>query len=178
MARRRYNPKTKENSTFTLNITSMTDMFTILLVFLLQTYSTSEMQLTPDQNQNLPLSSQMTEPTPAVQVSLTKTELKFQDRTIASINESNFQPKDIDPNDSNFVLPLFNELQALSKAETAKKEKFDAGDKTVKVDDSVIDGKIILKADSEFSYQTLRKLMYTASMAGFPKVKLATVVGN
>lgn len=177
MSRRRYTPAVKGSSTFTLNITSMTDMFTILLVFLLQTYSTSEIQLTPDMGQVLPLSSQMIEPTPAVQVSLTKTELKFQDRTIASVTANGFESKDIDPNDTNFILPLFKELQALAKVEAEKKEKA-ATDTTIKADQSVLDGRLILKADSDFNYQTLRKLMYTASMAGFPKVKLATVVGE
>jgi biopolymer transport protein ExbD len=37
---------------------------------------------------------------------------------------------------------------------------------------------VILKAEASMPYNVIRKVMYTASMAGFPKMKLATVVGN
>lgn len=175
--RRRYNPNNRAKPTFFLNITSMTDMFTILLVFLLQTFSTAEMQITPDENQSLPLSSTMVNPTLAIEVSLTKNELKLDTRKIASLESNNFAKADIDPNDSNFILPLFKELEKLSKEEEAKKLAAES-DPNIKYNKAIVDGRIILKADSSFDYGTLRKVMYTASMAGFPKLRLATVVGE
>ena len=178
MSRRsRYTPKKNANSTFTLNITSMTDMFTLLLVFLLQTYSTAEIQVSPDKNQSLPLSNTEANPIKAVQVSLTTTELKIEDRTIASVQGSDFEKAAIDPNDANFILPLFKELEKLSKDEKAKEEQA-ANDPTIKVDKSILEGRILVKADSSLPYGTIRKIMYTASMAGFPKMKMATVVGD
>lgn len=178
MARRkRYQIANRGNTTFGLNITSMTDMFTILLVFLLQTYSTAEIQLTPDEGQRLPLSSAMINPTLAPQISLTKTELKLENNKLIEISSSQFLSKDLDPNDSNFILPLFKELEKLAKDEEAKKLASET-DPNVTYNKAIVDGRIILKADSSFDYGTLRKVMYTASMAGFPKLRLATVVGE
>lgn len=177
MRRRRYQAPTRATS-FGLNITSMTDMFTILLVFLLQTYSTAEIQVTPDTGQNLPLSNSEANPILAVQVSVTKNELKLDDKVIANLKDLDFERKDIDSNDSNFILPLFKALEEVSKVEKEKDEKFQAGETTVKANTGALEGRILMKADSELSYQVVRKVMYTASMAGFPKLKMATVVGN
>ena len=62
----------------------------------------------------------------------------------------------VDPKDLNFIRPLFDELQKLN----AKS------------------GVVLLQADQELPYSTLRKVMYTASMAGFPNVKLVTSVSE
>lgn len=195
MARRkRYEVKTGQNSTFALNVTSMTDMFTIMLVFLLQTYTTAEVQVIPDQGQSLPTSNSESNPVMALQISVTKNELKVEDRVIASLKDEDFTRADVDPNDSNFIRPLFAELEKVAKAEKEKDEKYQAnlaaGTPEMvkdshgnlvpagKANPGILDGKIIVKADQNLSYGVLRKVMYTASMAGFPKMKMATVVGN
>jgi len=153
-----------EQKTFSLNITSMTDMFTILLVFLLQTYTTSDFIVDPEPGVSLPISNVQTNPTKALKVSLTKTELKIEGRTIASLGPAgDFVKTDLESTDENFVKPLFAELQKAAKDST---------------DPSVKDGKLLFQADSSLSYGILRKVMYTASMAGFPKLKMATVVGD
>jgi biopolymer transport protein ExbD len=161
--RRRYQ-RVERNQTFGLNITSMTDMFTILLVFLLQTYSTADFQVDPERGISLPLSNVSTNPTKALKVSLSKTELKIEGRTIASLTpEGDFAKTDLEGSDTNFIKPLFAELEKVSKESQ---------------EPSVKDGKILFQADSSLNYAVLRKVMYTASMAGFPKLKMATVVGD
>lgn len=167
MAYRRGRYEQKErNQSFALNITSMTDMFTILLVFLLQTYSTAEFQVDPEKGISLPLSNASTEPTKAMKVSLSKTELMIDGRKIASLDmtKNDFASGDLESSDTNFVKPLFSELEKWAKEHPE--------------DPAVKDGKLIFLADSSHNYQTIRKVMYTASMAGFPKLKLATVVGE
>ena len=49
---------------------------------------------------------------------------------------------------------------------------------TGKPNPGILQGKILVKADQALPYGLLRKVMYTASMAGFPKMKMATVVGH
>lgn len=163
--RRRRHDKGHGNQTFALNITSMTDMFTILLVFLLQTYNTNEFQVDPEKGISLPLSSSYSEPTKSIKVSMSKTELMIEGRKIASITpQGDFERADLENSDSNFVKPLFTELEKVAKEKPD--EKF------------VKDGNVVLVADSSLNYNILRKVMYTASMAGFPKLKLATVLGE
>jgi biopolymer transport protein ExbD len=178
MRRRRYQPPTNKSGIFALNITSMTDMFTIMLVFLLQTYSTAEIQVIPDKGQELPVSSAEANPILALEISVTKDELKVANRTIASLKDLDFTKQDIDSHDSNFIVPLFQELTKISKDEKAKDEQFQAGTSPKKANQGILEGRLLMKADQNLSYGVLRKVMYTASMAGFPKLKMATVVGN
>ncbi|MFS4460410.1 ExbD/TolR family protein [Bdellovibrio sp. HCB2-146] len=162
--RQRYSLPKKKSSTFTLNITSMTDMFTIMLVFLLQTYSTSEVQIIPENGLRLPQSATTTNPTEAVKLSLSATALKMDQTKLADVKDTDFLPQDLESSDTNFIKPLFAELDKLAKDPAAKQH--------------IKDGKILLQADRSLPYSTLRKVMYTASMAGFPQMKLVTLVGE
>lgn len=165
MGRRRYELPKQKNS-FGLNITSMTDMFTILLVFLLQTYSTSDVEIIPEAGLRLPASTTSTNPVEAIKLTVSKELVKLDKTKIADMKDANFESKDIDPNDTNFILPVFNELDKLAK------------DEKLKDSPAVKEGRILLQADASLPYSVLRKVMYTASMAGFPQLKLVTVVGN
>lgn len=192
--RKRFEISKSHSSTFALNVTSMTDMFTIMLVFLLQSYSIADIQVTPDLGQALPTSNSESNPVMSLQVSVTRNELKVEDRVIASLQSDDFTKKDIDPNDPNFIVPLFQALEKIAKEEKARDEKYqaDVAAGTLKMvkdihgnvvpepkpNAGILEGKILVKADQNLSYGVMRKVMYTASMAGFPKLKMATVVGN
>jgi len=192
--RKRFELKTGHNSTFALNVTSMTDMFTIMLVFLLQTYTTSEIQILPEKNQTLPQSSSEANPVMALQISLTKDELKVEDKVIATLKDADFTMHDVSKADPNFIEPLFQALEKIAKEEKARDEKYnadiaagtpqmtkDAHGNLIpagKANPGILEGRILVKADQALPYGLLRKVMYTASMAGFPKMKMATVVGN
>lgn len=162
--RRRYQANIKKQSTFGLNITSMTDMFTILLVFLLQSYSTSEVEILPVNGLRLPSSTSALNPVEGVKISLTKDKLYIDQREIADLSNSDFTKKDTDNNDSNFILPLFSELDKLAKTMQDKQH--------------IKEGRVLLQADASMPYNTLRKVLYTASLAGFPQLKMVTAVGN
>lgn len=162
MGRRRFEVPIKKNQSFTLNITSMTDMFTIMLVFLLQSFAAGEVNIEPVAGIRLPQSSTEKNPVDGVKLSISPTELKFDQKVVALIKNQNIDSASIDNNDSNFIKPLFDELQKFNKE----------NEKLAKT------GKILLQADQELPYSTLRKVMYTASMAGFPKLKLVTTAGN
>ncbi|WP_413294405.1 ExbD/TolR family protein [Bdellovibrio sp. HCB185ZH] len=163
--RRRFDPNIKKNSTFALNVTSMTDMFTILLVFLLQSYSTSDVEIIPENGLRLPSSASTSNPVNAVKISISKEALKIDQTKIADVKDAEFLPQDLESSDTNFIKPLFDKLDHLAKNST-EKEKW------------VKEGKILLQADKDLPYATLRKVMYTASMAGFPQLKLVTLVGD
>lgn len=161
--RRRFNANSKRHSVFLLNITSMTDMFTIMLVFLLQTYTTSEVAIEPAKGMRLPQSTSTSNPVEGARVSLSKDELKVGDMAIAALKNSQFDNKDLDNKDPNFIPHLFTELDKLAK-DTEKKH--------------LKEGHLLLQADADLPYDTLRKVLYTASMAGFPQLKMVTLVGN
>lgn len=161
--RKRFALNINQNSTFTLSIASMTDMFTLLLVFLLQNFATSSVEIKPQQNLALPTSNSYKNPILSVQISVSTEDIKVNDKWVARIQNRDIASADVDPQDTNFIQPLFKELQAIATDPNVKKEE---------------KNQIMLQADQNLPYQTLRKVMYTASMAGFPQVKLVTVLGN
>ena len=163
MKRKRYTPEIKRNQSFALNITSMTDMFTILLVFLLQTFATSEVPIDPVQGLRLPASQTDKNPVDGIKISLSPTELKMEKTQIALVKNNSIDLAALDKNDANFIRPLFDELQKINAAKDSKNNKI---------------GKVLFQADQAMPYGMIRKVMYTASMAGFPNVKLVTVAGE
>ncbi|MFN8944678.1 MAG: ExbD/TolR family protein [Pseudobdellovibrionaceae bacterium] len=155
---------TKKNPLFTLNITSMTDMFTILLVFLLQTYSATEVQIEPDALVRLPSSNSDANPTPGVKLTLSKAELKMDKTVISKLEGAEFMSSDLEARDNEFIKPLFAELQKIN----AGKDEKDPQKVT----------QILLQADRDLPYNLVRKVFYTASMAGFPQLKMITMIEN
>lgn len=164
--RKRFQPNIKKNSTFFLNINSLTDMFTIMLVFLLQTYSTADVEVSPVAGLRLPASNTSLNPVEGARVTVSKDELRMGDHVLTSLKDKQFAAKDTDVNDPNFLPVLFAELDKLAKDEATKDKEW------------VKQGRVLLQADVAVPYQTLKKVMYTASMAGFPQLKLVTMVGN
>lgn len=163
MKRKRYTLDIKKNQSFTLNITSMTDMFTILLVFLLQTFASAEVQIDAVKDLRLPSSISDKNPIQGVKLSLTHNQLSLDSTLLAELKSNEFNNETIDPNDSNFIKPLYAALEKINTVNKDKNEKL---------------GKILFLADQDIPYSVLRKVMYTASMAGFPNLKLVTVAGN
>ncbi len=157
-------------STFKIQITSMVDMFVILLVFLLKSYSTSPVNVTPSEDLKLPLSTSFTEPQDIVKLVVSKKGIFIDDRKIASVDNlaGNLAMSngELDKNDPNFIVGLFKALD-----EQAKHTKDIA-----KVNDTVaFDGKILMQADRDLPYSLLQKVMYTSMLAGYSDLKLAVV---
>lgn len=162
MSRRKRFELKKKNPSFSLNITSMTDMFTIMLVFLLQSFAAGEVQIDPVEGLRLPSSTTEKNPVDGVKISLSTKALLLDQKKLADIQNNSIESAAIDPKDSNFIKPLFDELSRINKE----------NEKLAKT------GKVLFQADQDFPYATLRKVLYTASMAGFPNIKLVTTVGN
>lgn len=160
--RKRFQIPIKKNQSFGLNITSMTDMFTILLVFLLQSFAASEVQIDPVEGLRLPQSSTEKNPVDGAKLSVSAKEIRFDQKVVALIKDNQVDTAALDQNDKQFIKPLFDELKKLNTD----------NEKLAKT------GKVLLQADQDIPYATLRKIMYTASMAGFPNLKLVTTVGN
>lgn len=148
----------QENGLFSLNITSMTDMFTLLLVFLLQSYSTAEFQPDLDKDLQLPLSVSMKESSKVPQVYITRDAVKIDGRVILELKDGHVLAQDLEH--PGLVKPLFEALREKKPAE------------------STPDDSILLHADASQSMEDLNPFLSTISAAGFAKVKLATVVGR
>lgn len=143
----------------------MVDMFTILIVFLLKSYSTSAVHITPQKNLQLPTSSSYDAPVESLRLVVSLDGVYVEDKKVVALEQGNFQTNDLESTDKKFVRKLYEELD-----KQAQKVK-EIGDKN---EDVKFEGKVILQADERLNYETLQKVLYTSSLAGYGNLKLAT----
>jgi biopolymer transport protein ExbD len=137
----------KPSSTFRIQITSMVDMFVILLVFLLKNFSTSEIQPDMKVETNLP-STQIARQAPVGE------------RLIVRVGSGDLHvgdtPVNMNAKSSKVADPQF--LPDLYKALNARKNQ-----------------PLLIQASRDLDYHQLQKVLYTCSVAGFTNVSLAVL---
>ena len=150
-------------ATFKIQITSMVDMFVILLVFLLKTYSTSPVNITPKEGLRIPESTATMDPVDVVKL-IVENGVFVEDKKVMDLEKGRVPASVADAKDPSFLRSLYEALD--ERAKLAKSIS--------KVNDSFeFDGKILLQADRGLPYDLLQKVMYTSMMAGYAEVKLA-----
>jgi biopolymer transport protein ExbD len=154
------------NQTFKIQITSMVDMFVILLVFLLKSFSTSPVQITANKDLTLPASTAVKDPEDVIKLVVSKNGIFVEDRRIIELNGGEILAADTDKTDAQFIRKLFEELDLQAK----KTRDIAAVNDTVE-----FDGKILMQADRDLPYAVLQKVMYTSMLAGYADMKLAVM---
>lgn len=153
-------------SSFKIQITSMVDMFVIILVFLIKSYSTSPINVAPTKDMTLPISTVESDPVDVVKLMVSKSGIFLEQKKVMDLENGTPMKQDLDSNDPLFLSALFKELDG--KAKLAKDIS--------KVNDTLeFDGKILMQADKDLPYSLLQKVMYTSMLAGYSDVKLAVV---
>jgi biopolymer transport protein ExbD len=138
-----------------LNLTSMMDMFTIILLFLLKTYSTEGQLIHPSESLELPKSTVERSPEVALDVVVSKDQIVVNDKTVVSMSEVRAQ--------QGFLIPrLQQELRYY--AEEARKMEQNFGIK--------FSGKVTIQGDKRLPYRDLVKVMYTCGHADYPNMRL------
>ena len=158
-----------KTATFTLQLTAMVDMFTILIVFLLKSYSTSSVHINPHKGMKLPYSSSYTNPVEAVKLIVALDGIYVEDKKVVELSKGKIGLEQVDPGDRDFIRKLYEELdkQATRSKEIEEKNK-----------EHEFEGKVVVQADSRLNYGVLKKVMYVSSLAGYADLKLATVSGD
>ena len=158
--------KNNKKATFILQLTAMVDMFTILIVFLLKSYSTSAVNITPHEGLKLPYSSSYTQPVEALKLIVSTDGIYVDDKKIVPIKKGKIPNTEIDKKDPKFIRGLYKTLDKHAK----KSEKI-----AKKNEEHKFKGQVVMQADSRLDYKLLRKVMYTSSLAGYADMKLATI---
>jgi biopolymer transport protein ExbD len=155
---------TRTGSSFKIQITSLVDVFVIMLVFLLKSYSTSTVQITPSKEINLPASTSVADPKEILKLVVAQNGIYVDDKRVIELRDGAIVTADLDQNDPNYIPTLFKALD-----EQATKTKTIAG-----VNEAVeFDGQMMMQADRKIPYEVLRKVMYTSTMAGYSNLKIA-----
>ncbi len=141
-----------------LNMNSMMDMMTIILLFLLKSFSTEGALTTPSDDLTMPESVIGEKPVKETLVSITKHDILLNSNELISL-------KDIDP-DKVLVTPLYKALSGV--ADEAKQLQEDVGKE--------FDHTIIIQGDEDMPFELLYKIMYTCSKSEFYKMRLLTIL--
>lgn len=150
--------RTRRPSLLVLNITSMLDMFTILIIFLLKSYSAEGIILTVPADLHLPQSTTQTSPEPGVIVEVSKNSLVV-DGVILDVDL-----EEIRRSEKLIVDSLYEHLLAKARRyEEISALNPNAG----------FTGRLVLEGDREIPFRLLKKILYTCGQAGFINQSLA-----
>jgi biopolymer transport protein ExbD len=103
-------PKRRDHDLDTeLNITSLMDIMTIILVFLLKSYSTEDIQIAPSENLLLPVSSADRPPELAVNTVISKIAITVDGVDVVAVSGNQVGEQD---KRGTLITPLFDSLKA------------------------------------------------------------------
>lgn len=141
----------------TLNMNSMMDMMTIILLFLLKSYSTEGALASQSESLSLPESQRTEKPKKEVNVSVASDVLLVNEVPLMRTNEIS--------KDDVMITPLQAKLQEYAAQE--RQLEIEAGKEFTH--------EVIIQGDKGIPFEILFKVMYTCSKSDFYKMRLLTV---
>ncbi|MBX2800301.1 MAG: biopolymer transporter ExbD [Myxococcales bacterium] len=161
-----------------LTITSMMDMMTIILVFLLKSYQTDDVSVAPSEDLQIPLSSAEKTPKLAVNVVVSRKDIVVDgvfvldiERGISDDTGEEELSIPADEKRGQLISKLFDVL--LEKAQTAKDIGARAG-----TDEMDFKGEILLQVDKRMPFSVVREVMFTAGQAQFGNFRFVVIKGG
>jgi len=146
-----------------LNITPMMDMMTIILVFLLKSFSSSSSTITFDSNLQVPRSTTQLKPKEAISLTVTKKVILVEGDGIAPINQGKVDPAvKRDGENGYYITPLVDILE-----KHARKEK-----KVAELTGVPWDAQLMVVADQTTPYRLLTEVLYSCGQAGYANYRL------
>jgi len=136
----------------------MIDMFTLMVVFLLQNYSAQGQLVTPAQGLKLPQSSVEKTAEEALSVKISKNSIMVENNMVVAPSEYTelMQQKGF------MIESLYAVLSKYSKEAQKSAELFK----------TEFSGKISIQGDEAIPYNVLTRVMYTCGQAGYPNMNL------
>jgi biopolymer transport protein ExbD len=162
VARRVRHSGTKQPDAY-LNLTSMIDMFTIILVFMLKSYAANPANITTPADINLPMSSANKDAVEALSVTVTQTAVIVEGEKVLELTEGAVPRKHLSNSEPRLIQPLYEKVMVFKKRreEIMKRSESFQGS-----------GKLLLQADKDLAYLTIEKIMYTIGRADYNLFKL------
>lgn len=159
--------KERDNKLADININSLLDILTIMLVFLLKSYATDPINITPGPDLDIPKSTSLLKPAATVMVTVSKSAIIVDNQPALVIKDGKVEASQKrGGEDGYFIIPLNKVL--VDAAE--KKRRLASVNPTVK-----FEGICTLVMDKETPYRLVAEVMYTAGQAEFSKFKFATI---
>ena len=151
LARKKRKDREAENEIGELNLTAMMDMMTIILVFLLKSFSATTVSMSASQDLKPPVSTTRQTPRDTVAVTVTPTAILVGDKSVVRLENGQIPADKL--NGQRLVLPL---SEALKKE--VDKLKWIAD----KNPDAPFNGELSVIGDQRIPYDLLLTVLYTA----------------
>jgi len=144
------NRRNKKDDAATLGMTSLMDVVSIIVVYLLKTYASDPVLIQPIAEQKIPLSSMDAPIKEGVPVYLSSREMVFMEKPMAQFNEDGEIPAD--KLQGHTIIPFF---EALEEETEKSKQVFEGrGEQWI--------GHLIVIGDEALKFSTIVDVMYTA----------------
>lgn len=154
--RKTFVKKMRSDGQMSLQITSMADIFMIILVFLLKSYGTGTIDVTPQPGLVMPRASDLSGPAEGVKLEIAEGEVRVNGAAVAKIERFEFASSDLSVVGASKTL--------VSALETEIRERPGS--------------QVIVLADRRAPYSTVKAALASAAVSGYSDFKLAVVNPN
>lgn len=147
-----------------LNIVALMDAFTIILVYLIKSYSSDPANITQSAELTLPASQTLLSIVEATPLVITSKAILVNNKAVARMTD-----KGVDPTEMGNSMTITHVLEALKKEADGQKmiSRYNAKVK--------FEGLLLVVADKKTTFQTLTEVLYTAGQAEFGQYKFAVL---
>lgn len=152
---------------FNINITALMDILTVLLFFLVKSFTVSSSTLTPPDDIKLPTAKVQENAKEAITVSVSVNEVRFNNDIIIKLNRGRF-PRTVIGEDNRTLKPLF---ALLDKEDKKRREIYKEQINT----EFFPPGKILIQADHKLPFRLLKFILHTAAVAGYKDYQFLVV---
>jgi biopolymer transport protein ExbD len=153
----------KEEDKGDLNITSLMDIVSIIVVYLLKTYGSDPVIITPTAGQKVPLSQADSPLQDGVPIYISSRDITFEGKKLVQIGDDG--EVDAAALNKNLIGPLYDAL-----AEEADKAKAMAEARGTEWP-----GRVIVVGDEKLKFKTLVNVMYTAGRAEYQQYAFCVI---
>ncbi|MDP1828581.1 MAG: biopolymer transporter ExbD [Archangium sp.] len=152
LARKKRRDREAEGEIKELNITAMMDLMTIILVFLIKSFSASSITVTASEDVRPPMSTARATPKDTIAITVTPKSIMVGDKTKVTLTNGSLKPGDMQ---SKLILPL----DAALKKEVEKLKYIAERNPT-----SPFNREVSIIGDKRVTYEVLSSVLYTAGI--------------
>lgn len=142
-----------------INITSLMDVLTVLLFFLLKTMSQTASEINTPKDIRLPAGKSEDVASSAVTVNVSEKELRVNDKLITKLSNKNFYFADFDL-DKRTITPLRKVLET----EIEKRNSIYQGVGDISF---LPEAKVLIQADKSLNFSVIKHVLHTVAIAGY-----------
>ncbi len=149
-----------------LNINSLMDILTVLVMFLIKSYSATPVNITQGEELTLPDSTAQLDTEDATPIAITARQILVADRAVANIRNNRVDPVHKDGEDGYLIRPVRDALEDEAEAQS----RVAAANPGVE-----FTGTALLIAHRETSFRTISEVLYSAGQANFNQFKFTVI---